>query len=164
MLGTAVPDILLGQKSYQYDQECRAAVGPSCRSAHRKELGQVQLGNALARRAILLFDLLRRNGIPTVLEHPRTSRLWLTREMQARQHSSKTCVIDLDQCQFGADWKNALACYSRMWTPRICANYPCDAMVNVVTAQPPAGITFSSAAQRRAASAGRGLRQRTPKS
>ena len=67
----------------------------------------VLLGNRLAQSALTLFRSFVKLGIPTILEHPLTSRLWHTAEICDLSHNKHVSIVELDQCQFGAKWKKA---------------------------------------------------------
>ena len=65
----------------------------------------VELGNRLARVALSLFRFFLKLGVPVILEHPLTSRLWHTAEVCDLSHHKNVSLVELDQCQYGARWK-----------------------------------------------------------
>ena len=48
-----------------------------------------------------------RKCIPFILEHPRTSNIWLLPEVVKLMATPGFAIVDLDQCQFGTKWRKA---------------------------------------------------------
>ena len=67
----------------------------------------VEIGNGCMRRALNIIAMLNRLGVPWLLEHPRTSRMWKLPEVVRLLKHPKVRVTFLDQCQFGSAWRKS---------------------------------------------------------
>ena len=103
--GAFVPDILYCTRSNSQDPLERLSVGSAAslpvgtgrrKSPTRQPPSPCALG---------LFAFFHQAKIPAVLEHPLTSRLWHTPEIQALARQANVSLVELDQCQFGATCK-----------------------------------------------------------
>ena len=67
----------------------------------------VEIGNGCMRRALNIIAMCNRLGIPWLLEHPRTSRMWKLPEAIRLLEHPKVRATHLDQCQFGSAWRKS---------------------------------------------------------
>ena len=67
----------------------------------------VEIGNGCMRRALQIIALLNERGIPWLLEHPRTSRMFKLPEVIRLMNHPKVLATFLDQCQFGSAWRKS---------------------------------------------------------
>ena len=67
----------------------------------------VEIGNGCMRRALNIIAMCNRLGIPWLLEHPRTSRMWKLPEVIRLLEHPKVRATHLDQCQFGSAWRKS---------------------------------------------------------
>ena len=68
---------------------------------------KVKVGNRCARAALRIIRDCNKFNLPWALEHPRSSRLFWTREFQNLMQQDNVIVCDLDQCQFGTPWRKS---------------------------------------------------------
>ena len=59
------------------------------------------------KRALGIIRMLNRIGVPWMLEHPRTSRMWKLPEVMRLLKHPRVRTTFLDQCQFGSAWRKS---------------------------------------------------------
>ena len=68
---------------------------------------KVKVGNSCARAALRIIRDCNKFNLPWALEHPRSSRLFWTREFQNLMQQDNVIICDLDQCQYGTPWRKS---------------------------------------------------------
>lgn len=77
------------------------------------------VGNKTLRVAHCVGRACLRADVPAVFENPLTSLAWQTPGWKALMRDPRVQVIDLDQCQFGAQWKKA----TRLLAINVCVGH-----------------------------------------